>query len=210
MEHPPRGSQISRRSWLLAGLVTALYPARGTDGLSVTFDGDNLHVFDASLHFLNGKPLERMKDGASVAYLSQLTVFSDRGVTVLRRSPVQRFVVSYDIWGEDKFSVVAPGLAPRSATSLSASAIESWCLENMAVGVEGVAPDRPFWLRLEMRTGDPIDLSRLLGDPGISLRSLVVLLGRKPGSDDPQWTRDAGPLRLAGLVRTPGRGARKG
>jgi len=210
MQHPPRGLQLNRRSWLLAGVGVALYSARGADSLAVTYDGDNLHISDSGLHFLNGKPLARLKDGASVVFLSELTVFSDRGVTILRRSPVGRFVVSYDIWREDHFSVTALGLATRSAGSLPAAALETWCLENMAVSVAGIAPDQPFWLRLEIRTGDPIDLSRILGDPGISLRSLVVLLGRKPGADDPQWVREAGPLRLADLVRTPGRGARTG
>ena len=208
MQFPPRGTQFSRRSWLLAGVGAALFSARGTASFAVTYDGDNLHISDPSLHFLDGKPLARLKDGASVVYLSELTLFADRGVTALRRSPVARFVVSYDIWREDKFSVTSLGPAPRSAVNLPAAALETWCLENMAVSVAGVAPDRPFWMRLEIRTGDPIDLSRILGDPGISLRSLVVLLGRKPGPDEPQWVREAGPLRLADMVHTTGRGAR--
>jgi hypothetical protein len=210
MANPPRGILISRRCWLLAGLGTALLPLRARDALAVSFDGDNLHVSDGSLHFLSGKPLERMKDGAAVAFLSQLTLFSDAWLTVLRRSPVQRFVASYDIWGEGKFSVMATGISTRPAAGLSLEATEGWCMENMAISADGLPPDRPFWLRLEMRTGDPKDLSRVLSDPGISLKSLVVLLGRKGGTDDPQWMRETGPFRLANLTRTPGRGARSG
>jgi hypothetical protein len=210
MQQPPRGVQFSRRGWLLAGLGTALCSARAGGSLAVTYDGDNLHIADPGLHFLNGKPLERLKDGASVLYLAELAVFSDRGLTVLRRSPVARFVVSYDIWREDKYSITARGPVYGSAANLSAAAAESWCLENIAVSVTGIAPDQTFWLRLEMRTGDPRDLSRILNDSGLSLRSLVLLLGRKPGPDDPQWTREAGPLRLADLVRTRGRGTRTG
>jgi hypothetical protein len=206
-----RGGQISRRLWLLASLATPLFPARSADLLSVSFDGDNLRVSAPNLHFLTGKPLQRMRDGASVVYLTQLTLFSDRGITVIRRAPVERFVVSYDIWGEDKFSVTMPGRTPRSASSLSASATEAWVLENLAISASGIAPDRPIWLRLEMRTGDQKELSGVLGEPGISLRNLILLLGRKPGVDDPQWVRDAGPLRLVDLNRaTPGRGTRSG
>jgi hypothetical protein len=123
---------------------------------------------------------------------------------------VERFVVSYDIWGEDKFSVTMPGPANRSASNLSASAAEAWCLEGLAISASGIAPDRPFWLRLDMRTADQKDLASVLADPGISLRNIILLLGRKPGAGDPQWTREAGPLRLADLARAAARGARSG
>ena len=206
MAQAARDNQISRRSWLLAGLAVPLFPARGADSMAVTFDGDNLHVSAPSLHFLTGKPLARMKDGASAVYLAQLTLSGDRFVTAIRRTPMQRFVVSYDIWGEDKFSVTLQGPAPRSVTSLAASATEAWCLENLAISASGMAGDRPFWLRLELATASQKDLSSVLGEPGISLRNFILLLGRKAGADDLPWTREAGPLRLADLVRSRGRG----
>jgi hypothetical protein len=210
MEQPSRVLKISRRSWLVAGLVAPFFSARGAETLAVTFDGDNLHVSDLNLHFLTGKSLQRMKDGASVLYLTQLTLFSDGWITPMRRTPVQRFVVSYDVWEEGKFSITMPGAVPRSAVDLSAQAAEVWCLENLVISALGLAPDRPFWLRLEMRSGEPKDFSSVLSESGISLRSLMLLLGRKPGADDAQWTREAGPLHLADLTRTPGRGARSG
>ena len=201
--------QISRRSWLTAGLAIPLFQLRGEEPFAVTFDGDNLHVSAPTLHFLTGKPLTRLKNGATVVYLSQLTIFSDAYVTVLRRAPVDRFVISYDIWADDRFSVVMPGA--RSAENLSASAAEAWCQENMAVNTAGLAPDRPFWLQLDMRTADQKELSSVVSSPGIiSLGSLIQWLGRKPGADDPQWKRQAGPLRLADLNRTAGRGPRNG
>jgi hypothetical protein len=210
MLQSPRGTQISRRRWLMAGLAIPIFRVRGAESLNVTFDGDNLHVAAPGLHFLTGKPLSRMRDGASVVYLSQLTIFSDRWVTVVRRTPIIRFVVSYDIWGEDKFSVALAGVPGRAAANLPAPAVEAWCLENLAISAMGMAPDRPFWIRLELRTGDQRDLATMLGEPGISLKSLILLLGRKPGEDDPQWSREAGPLRLTDLARPAGRGARNG
>src|SRR5579872_2517954 len=93
--------QISRRSWLLAGLAIPLFPLRAAESLGVTFDGDNLHVSAPKLHFLSGKPLERLKNGATVVYLTQLTLYSDPYVTVFRRT-ADRFIVSYDILAEDK------------------------------------------------------------------------------------------------------------
>ena len=210
MADSARNGRISRRSWLLAGLAAPLFRARASQSLTVTFDGDNLHVSAPSLHFLTGKPLARLKDGATVVFLSQLTLYSDPYTTVLRRAPVpvERFVISYDIWADDKFCVVVPG--SRSATNLSAAATESWCLESMAITATGLSPDRPFWLQLDMRPADQRELSSVMNGPGLSLGNLILLLSRKPSSEDPQWTLRTGPLRLVDLVRTRGRGARNG
>ena len=109
MEDPSRNGQISRRYWLLAGVAVPLFQMRGGEPFAITFDGDNLHVSAPTLHFLSGRPLARLKDGATVVYLSQLTLFSDAYTTVLGRS-MDRFVISYDIWADDKFSVTIPGV----------------------------------------------------------------------------------------------------
>jgi hypothetical protein len=209
MPLPARGSEISRRSWLLAGLAVPLFPARGAQPIDVTFDGDNLHVSAPSLHFLTGKPLERLKDAATVVFLSQLTLIGENHDVVFRRVP-ERFVVSYDLW-EEKFSVTQLGSTPRStAHVLSAPAAEAWCLEGLAISALGMAPDRPFWLQFELRTADQKDLASGVGEPGLNLRSLIELFSRKPGPDDPNWTREVGPLRLEDLRRAAGRGARNG
>ncbi len=207
MPLPARGWQISRRSWLLAGLTAPLFPARGAQPIEVTFDGDNLHVSAPSLHFLTGKPLERLKDAATVVFVSQLTLFSENRDVAIRRVP-ERFVVSYDLW-EEKFSVTQLGSTPRSTPRLlSAPAAEAWCLEGLAISALGLAPARPFWLRFELRTAEQKDLAGGAGEPGLNLRSLIELFSRKPGPDDPNWTREVGPLRLEDLRRTTGRGAR--
>lgn len=208
MAQPARRDRISRRSWLLAGLGMSVFRLRAAEPLTVLFDGDNLHVSAPTLHFLSGKPLQRLKDGDTVTYLSQLTLYKDAFVTPLRRANVERFVISYNIWADDKFSVTVPG--GRSANNLSLKATETWCLENLAIGATGLAPDTPFWLRFDMHTATERDLSELVGDRGLNLHNLVLLLGRRAGPDDPSWTLEAGPLRLADLVRMPGRGSRNG
>ena len=86
-----RALRISRRSWLLAGFGLPL--PRGAAFLSsapvlgVTWDGDNLYVSAPNLHFLTGKPLDRLKNGGTVVFLSQLTLFIDGHGTVFRRIP---------------------------------------------------------------------------------------------------------------------------
>jgi hypothetical protein len=200
-------TQISRRSWLLAGLTTPLLAARSTGTLSLSFDGDDLHVAAPQLHFLSGRPLTRLQDGATVVFLSQLTIFRDDRGTVWRRNP-ERITVSYDVW-EEKFSVIV-GSTNRRVSRLSAPAAETWCLNNLVISALGLAPERPFWVRFELRTADPKDLSGVVGDPGISIRGLIEVFSRKPGADQDHWTLDAGPLRLADLPRISVRGTRNG
>jgi hypothetical protein len=188
----------------MAGMAAPLSLAWGADSLNVTFDGDNLRVSSPDLHFLSGKPLERLQEGSTVVYLANIALYRDQWVTQWRRAEA-RFVVSYDVLGEgDKFAVNMPGPPPRHALNLSKASTEAWCLDNLWMAAAGIAPDRPFWLQLEVRVGSQRDLSSVLGDKGISV-DLIDALSRIPGADAPM-TRRAGPLRLADLVRTPGRG----
>lgn len=199
--------RISRRSWLLAGLAIPLFRAWAEPLLRVTSDGDNLHVAAPQLHFLTGRPLARLKDANVVVFLSQLTLFRDDRVTVIRRQP-ERITVSYDIW-EEKFKV---GMAVdrRSASRLSLEETESWCLENLAISTLGLETQRPFWLRFELRAASEKEISSVAGDSGISIRGLIEMFSRRAGADQPHWELSAGPLRLGDLPRTAARRIRIG
>jgi hypothetical protein len=208
-----RKTLISRRSWLLAGLSVSLYSARGEEQPGVTFDGDNLHVAaPPNWHFLTGKPLQRLKDGATVVYQAQLGLYEDAGFTrPIRLAPWDHFAISYDVWQNDRFSVTVLALPPRTSPNLPAAETETWCLKYLAISASNLAPERRFWLKLEMRIADQKDLSGMVAGPGIiSIAELVRALGKKAGADDPISSLEAGPLRLADLVRTPGRGPRNG
>ncbi len=204
-----RDNRISRRSWLLAGMAIPLFRGRAAEPLNVSFDGDNLHVAAPGLHFLAGKPLERLKNADTVVFLSQLTLFGDARGTIFRVFR-ERLIVSYALW-EEKFSVTIPGAAVPTQSNLTAAQAETFALENLAISALGLAPERPFWLKFELRTAAQKDLSSLLGESGLSISGLMIdVLSRKPGANDPYWTRSAGPLRLADLPRTNGRGIRNG
>jgi len=202
MALPARDIRISRRRWLLAGLAIPLSKAWAEDPLEVTFDGDNIHVAAPGLHFLTGKPLERLKNAATVVFVSQITLFSDQGKTIFRRPVAERLIVSYSLW-EEKFSVTIRGNESTRTTPrlLTAQQAESWCIENLAISSLGLAPESPFWLRFELRAADPKNLGSLLEDTGISLGGLIEIVSRRHGSDAPYWRRDAGPLRLKDLPR---------
>ena len=62
-----QGSAAGAGFW--PALRLPLFSARAADPLKVIYDGDNLHVAAPNLHFLTGKPLERLKYGDVVAYV---------------------------------------------------------------------------------------------------------------------------------------------
>jgi hypothetical protein len=124
-----RDIRISRRSWLLAGLAIPLSRLRAAETLSGSYDGDEIHPVAPSLHFLSGRSLARLKDGNTVAFLSQLTVFGDEQRLNPIHKQFDRLIVSYDIWEENRFSVTIPGPPGTRRLSIrgaSAPAAETW------------------------------------------------------------------------------------
>lgn len=195
----------------MAGLGIPLFSARATPILRVSSDGDNLHVTAPELHFLSGKPLTRLKDGNTVVYVSKLTLFTEdtsNGVREPYRYSAERITVSYDVW-EEKFKAVL-AVDHRSGAHLSQAETEAWCLENLAISALGLEPQRPFWLRFDLRTAGDRDLPVLAGESGISIRGLIEMFSRKAGAGDLSWQLDAGPLRLIDVPRIGARRARNG
>ena len=210
METRSRETKISRRSWLLAGLTVPLFSAPAADSMKVLYDGDNLHVAAPTLHFLAGKPLERLKYGGVVAYVAQLELLNEARTAIVRPQK-GRFVVSYALW-EEKFSVTqlgsTPGGAPRTAEGLSLAAAEAWCFDNLTMSTLGLAPNLYYWLRLELRTGTARDFADE-AKIGISLHDLIEFLGRK-NTEVTHWGPLETRVRLADLPRLAGRGLRNG
>ncbi|MDP2997653.1 MAG: hypothetical protein Q8N47_09200 [Bryobacterales bacterium] len=183
----------TRRAWLVAALAAPLQPGAREPRLVPRWKGDALLVSAADLHFLDGKPLERLKNGAPVSFDFQLSLLAVADRSNLRRT-FERFTFSYDLW-EEKFSVVRRGVM-RQASRLGAEAAQAWCLENLAVPVAGLAPDRKFIVRLEVRLADSRDARPVLGEPGLSLTGLVEIFSRPSRGREPNWALETGPLRL--------------
>jgi len=211
MAQPSRESRaaagISRRGWLIAGLAIPLFRARAASRLSVEYDGDLLYPVAPSLHFLTGKVLERLVDSADTqAFIAQLTLSYQDGAVVSRQPT--RFVVSYALW-EEKFKVAIPGSTVRSREGLSQTEAEAWCLENAAISASGLAADRPFRMRFELRSVPQRDLSRVMSDLGISLTSMIEIFSRKSPGGESIPPLETGWLRLRDLPRLSGRPARR-
>src|SRR5207247_7295325 len=137
------------------------------------------------LHFLIGKPLERLRNASPVPFDFKLTLWSGNR-NHLFRSRAERFVVSYDLW-EERYSVTEITTPPKTAAHMTAQAAETWCLEQIPLDVTGLDGSETFWARLEVRAsedkGAGRDNGKLFGradisESGISLNGLVEICSR--------------------------------
>lgn len=200
-------SRVTGRWWLFLSFgaafwITAVASSCGklsAESLRVHLDGTRLRVSVPDLHFLGGKVLERLRDGASVKFVCQLSLSTDHHATIRTRE-LERFVVSYDLW-EEKFSVTLLKRTRRSASHLSSAAAEAWFLEAMTIDAAGLAQDQPFWIRIELRAEDPKEDTGLIGEPGINLARLIEIFSRPSRGQQPAVAREVGPLRLVDLSR---------
>jgi hypothetical protein len=156
-----------------------------------------LRVSSSKVQFLEGKPLDRLHDGASVVFVIQLGLLANNKTTTLARSAA-RFEVSYDLW-EEKFAVTRLTAPRKTASHLTSYETEAWCLDNLTFSAAGIPPDSPFWVRLDVRPEEPNEVTPLGEDLGITLARLVDLFSRPPRAGDTRKRSDAGPFRLKDL-----------
>jgi hypothetical protein len=194
--------QTVRFGCVVLGVAAAACFTLFAQELVLRSSADQILVSAPKLHFLRGKPLERLRNGNAVAFDFHLAVLGESKQSILRRN-FDRFVVSYDIW-EEKFSVSRMRSARSSASRLSADAAEAWCVENIAVSSSGLPRDTPLWVRLDVRAQDRRDKELLTSDDGVSLADLIELFSR-PVKQEDQWRLEAGPLRLRDIQQNMGR-----
>lgn len=191
---------------LISAAVLIPYLLTGEELRSV-WTGTEVRVSAPTLHFLTGKPLERVRNGATVAFDVQLSL--QGAGTVLRRT-LERFVISYDLW-EERFSVTRLGREPsqrKSISHLAQNAAEAWCLENLAVPTDSVAPERTVTIHLEIRADDAREPAAGSSEPGISLTALIDLFSRPARAQQSRWNLTQGPLRLNDIRQKPAQGWR--
>lgn len=169
-----------------------------SEGLIPRFSDGQLQVSAPRLHFLSGNQLERLRNGISLPFDFQLTLFAgSRGSPATRA--LERFVVSYDLW-EEKFSVVRQRDRRISSVRLSATQAEAWCLENLTIPSAGVPADKSLWVRLEIRSSESHDPAAAKTD-AISLTTLIDIFSRPARRVQDRWALETGPFRLSELKR---------
>ena len=203
MAHRARTHRLTRRSWLAAGLGMGVsaraFWGHGSPELVSHCDGDTLYVSAPDFHFVLGKPLEKLMYGDSVSYVAQLSLSYDDNRTVFRRQG-QRFIFSRGVWDE-KFYVVSGSRARKQFAT--AEKAEAWCVDNLSISIAGIPPDKPVWLRLDVRVLDAKDPVAKEDSP-MTLRKLIDIFAR-PAPAQSHWVLDQPPFRLEDLKRS-GRG----
>jgi len=179
--------------WLLVTAIIVNTPALA-ENLKVRIDGDRLRVSGDAIHFLTGRPLDRLHNGAVVTYVLQLTVRAERAGRVLSRL-AERFTFSYDLW-EEKFAVTKQGVPSRSASNLSPSGAESWCLDNLSIPAAQVPADRNVWLSVDYESEEPKDAAPNSDSP-LTLGTLIDIFSRRPRNDQQvHGSVEIGPVSL--------------
>jgi hypothetical protein len=178
-----------------AGGLGVLAMTVSSQGLVAHHVSGEIRVTAPNLHFLTGKSLSRLHDGAAVPFDFQLIISSGSKNNVVTRS-LERFMVSYDVW-EEKFSVVRVRDFRRSGMRLSATSAESWCLENLFVPAASLQAGQQLWARLEIRTVETRE--PLSADSGINLATLIEIFSRPSRPEQDRWSLESAPFQLASL-----------
>ncbi len=190
-------TDLQRTSALLIALAVPLC----AQDLRIRKEADQLRATANNLRFIGGHPLEQMRNGGTVAFDFNLTLL-DSMRNVIRRS-FERFVISYDLW-EERFSVTRLRSARTSASRLSESAAQSWCLDNISILSSGLPDQQQFTARLDIS----VQQNRPEEDrsDGLPLSTLIDLFGRAAKKQGPQhWRMESAPIRLRELRQNSGR-----
>jgi hypothetical protein len=195
--------------WVIAAFLSGMAFAMAAEELILNTQESSLEFAAPRVHFLVGKPLERLRNASEVPFDFKITLWSGTRSHLLREAPA-RFVVSYDLW-EEKFSVTKLGAPRRTARHLTNTAAEAWCLQQMSQDVTGVAANEPLWARLEIRAQDGKETGLPFGrgnitDSGISLTSLIEIFSHPAATAQSHWQVETGPVTLDELRRNRPRG----
>ena len=177
-------------------LLLASTPMVRAQELQPRVDGSLLRIAAPQLHFLSGGFLEKLRNGAAVAFVFQLSA-SSSGDTVSETRV--RYILSYDLW-EERFSIVQTDTDKRSASHLDLLAAEAWCLENLSLPLSGLAREKSFILKLEIRGELSRDKTAASGS-SFSISALVEVFSRKGREEPARWTAASGPVQMSELMQ---------
>ena len=194
--HPQTTGRVARKQAALALLLAmGLSAMTVSSGLLPHHASGEVRVSAPDLHFLTGKSLSRLHDGAAVPFDFQLVIAAGSKNNVVARA-LERFTVSYDVW-EEKFSVVRVRDFRKSGMRLSANGVESWCLDNIFVPAASLPAGQHLWARLEIRAVESRET--LPTDSGINLAALIEIFSRPSRPQQERWSLESAPFELASL-----------
>src|ERR1044071_3902207 len=92
-----------RAWWFVAAFFCGAAVAMWAEELILRAQENRLEFAAPQLHFLTGRPLERLKNASQVAFDIQATLWSGSRTNV-HAHQTARFVISYALW-EERYSV---------------------------------------------------------------------------------------------------------
>jgi hypothetical protein len=195
--------------WLILAFVSGFGLAMWAEDLALNWRNNYLEFSAPHMHFLTGKPLERLQHGVQVPFDFKVSLYSGTRSHLFSQL-AERFLVSYDVWGET-FSVVKTQSPRNIVTHLDAVEAEAWCLKQMPLNPLGISDTEALWARVEVRVPPPQGVNPFgrdsISESGINLTGLIELFSRPPASAQPHWILDAGPLTLEEVKRGSRRGS---
>jgi hypothetical protein len=196
--------------WLILAFVSGFGLAMWAEDLAFNWRNNYLEFSAPHMHFLTGKSLERLQHGAQVPFDFKVELYSGTKSHLFSRL-AERFLVSYDVWGE-QFSVVKTQSPRNRVSHLDAAEAEAWCLKQMPVNPVGLDNAENLWARVEVRvppdgkSANPFGRDSI-SESGINLTGLIELFSKPPASAQPHWILDAGPMTLEEVKRGSRRGS---
>ncbi len=194
--------------WLVAAFVSGFGLAMLAEDLALRWHNNLIEFSAPRMHFLSGKPLERLHSGAQVPFDVKISLFSGKK-DHLSGQLAERFLISYSVW-EEQFRVIKTQSPRKLVDHLDLPDAEAWCLKQMPMAPLGLSDTETLWARLEVRVPTDGKIANpfgpdSIGEAGINLNGLIELFSRPPATQY-HWTSEAGPLTLEEIKR----GARRG
>lgn len=156
-----------------------------------------------NLKFLEGKALDRLKNGQSVTLDFQLQLLD--GLKPLGRT-LHRFVLSYDLWEETFSAVQLSQASPRapiySTNRLKSEAVAGWCLGRMQLPLPFIDKAKPLTMQLEIRSAGSKLANPLRPQGSVDLGVLVEIFSRPADPKELRFTATTQPFTL-GALATP-------
>ncbi len=189
--------------WVAAAFLGGVATAMFAEELILRAQGGRLDFSAPRLHYITGRPLARLRNAEPVAFDFQVKLSTANKTNVIKQNTA-RFVISYDLW-EERFAVTKTTPARKTASHLTATEAEVWCVQEMSLDLNGVAVNQPLYASMDIRAVDEVE-TRLFSrenitDAGISLTSLLERFSKPSKSTQPHWNLETGPVTLEQLRR---------
>jgi hypothetical protein len=197
--------------WLVAAFVSGFGLAMLAEDLALRWHNNLLEFSAPRLHFLTGKPLERLHNGAQVPFDLQVSLYSGTRDHLCCQL-AERFLVSYSVW-EEHFRVIKTHSPIQIVDHLDAAGAEAWCLKQMPLDPGTLGESEKFWARVDVRV-PPHDGKSVspfgrdsISESGINLTGLIELFSRPPASTQFHNMSESGPWTLEEVKRGNRRGS---